>query len=843
MNIFSVQRTKDAIVRDNLELVGAAAFLLLALLVFFWPAVFGGRVLLPADLIFNLDPLWQPLAPEGYSDPSNSLLADQVYQFYPWEAFARRSLAKGRLPLWNPYTDGGTPFIGNAQSAIFSPFHLVGYLFSLHSSLVVGAFLRLFVAGTFTFLFAREVGINFFGALLAMVAFTFSGPMIMWLGHPHSLVIAWLPMILFTTERVLTRRRKKYVAFGALTIGAQFLGGHPETSFHVMLAWAAYVLYRVVSLEKWHPPQWLPHLARIGATALSGVLIAAVQLLPFAEALWHSATLSARASRASDPTSSLSARFLFDWHEWPTIITTLLPNYFGTPLNDSYWFPYSNYVEQNAYVGVLPLMLASLVILRNVSPSLSRPNKRNWVLLFGSMAFVSLGVALHFPVLNVINALPLFSLMANERLRLVYALAMAILAGLGMDVVTSNAARKFRRSATRFLGVLALGSIILITVTFVGLIVFKDKVIQSGQGFMEANWNTTPYLSRSLDYYYDLVEGRYQKKLDLFHPNNIVMYIPVLITFVWGVIGWWERKANVRGKMWHWIILLLTIFDLFLTGMPFNPNLASQHVFPTPEAIRFLHQDPGMYRVSGTDLTLYPNSGMLFNLHDIRGYDTIVSHRYVNLIDRLEGHYRFHFHSLFRRADSPLWDLLNVKYVLTDQNLEGKWEIVYQNEGNLKVYRNRDVLPRAFMVHRAIIVDNPDQSLKRILDPAFDLGKNVMLEKRPAGWSDSPAQFTPADSTRIVTYRPNYIKVNVRTTSKGLLVLTDTYAPGWKACVDGHPVPVYIANHAFRAVVVPNGHHQVEFVYRPWSFYVGAILSLFTLITISVFLVLSMRTR
>jgi hypothetical protein len=355
-------------------------------------------------------------------------LADQVYQFHPWKVFARRSIAHGQLPLWNPYTDGGVPFVGNAQSALFSPFNLASYLLPLYPSYVITAILRLLVAGIFTFLFAREIGIRPLGALLAMVTFTFSGPMVVWLGHPHSFVIVWLPAILFTTERALLQQRAPYVAASGLLIGAQFLGGHPETSFHVMLVWGAYSLYRVVSLEGWHPSRWLSRLGIIGAMALSGILVSAIQLLPFAEALFHSATLSARASELSPDALLSLTRLLFDWHRWPTVITAVLPQYFGTSLDDSYWFPYSNYVEQNAYVGVLPLALATVTVVRNLRPPFSP--KRNWVLLFALVALICLGVALHLPGINLVNALPPLSMTANGRLRLIYAFAAAILAGL-----------------------------------------------------------------------------------------------------------------------------------------------------------------------------------------------------------------------------------------------------------------------------------------------------------------------------------------------------------------------------------------------------------------------------
>jgi len=813
--------------RTSQETVEAAVLLLLLSATFFWPAVFGGRVLLPTDLIFELDPLWQPLAPEGYTHPANPILSDQVYQFFPWKVFALRSLARGQLPLWNPYTDAGLPFVGNAQSAIFDPFNLLSYLLPLYSSYVVTAILRLFVAGIFTFLLAREIGLDKFGALLAMVAFTFSGPLIVWLGHPHSRVIVWLPAMLLTVERALTRRSGLYVIASGLTIGAQFLGGHPETSFHVMLAWAAYALYRAISLDGWRLSRLIPQLMRAATAGAIGVLLAAVQLLPFVEALFHSATLSAREAEASSSMSVFLVSLFFEWHDWPTAITALLPQYFGTDLNGSYWFPYSNYVEQNTYAGVLPLALATMVTLRNLRrcPSLHR----NLVMFFALMAIVCLGIGLGLPLLNAVNYLPFFNIAANGRLRLIYVFAVAILAGLGLDGINSGY-HPPRRITLRILVLLALISLLLIALAYVGFTVFKDQVIHSGRAFMESRWGT-PYFSRPLEYYYGLVGERYEKKLALFRPSNIVMYLPVLIALSWFALHRWSQRRHIGTRTWSYVALSLTLLDVFLVGMPFNSTIAPQQVFPTPGAIQFLQQDHDIYRVSGTDLILNPNSGMVFGISDIRGFDIVVPQRYADLIDRLEGHYRFHFHSLLVQANSPLFDLLNVKYVLTDQELDGKWELVYRDTGNVKVYRNQNVLPRAFVVYRAEIVDHAAQSLERVTDSSFDFREKVVLEEVPAGWTEPPKMSSSA-TVHIVDYQPNQVKVKVETPADGLLVLTDTYAPGWKALLDGQSTPVYVADHAFRAVVVPTGTHQVEFVYEPLSYRVGAVTSLLTIMAL-----------
>jgi hypothetical protein len=818
----------------------ATLLLLLSLLVFFWTAVFGGRVLLPTDLIFEIDPLWQPLAPKGYTHATNRILSDQVYAFFPWRVFTARSLDQGQLPLWTPYINGGQPFVGNAQSAVFSPFSLLGYLLPLYSSHVVMAIFRLSVAGVFTFLFGREVGLSKPGALLAMVVFTFSGPMIVWLGYPLSPVIVWLPAMLLTIKRALARKSGLYLIACSLTIGAQFLGGHPETSFHVMLAWASYAFYHAVGLDGWRPSKLIPQLLRIAGAAAMGALLAAVQLLPLVEALSQSALLAARQAGAVVKTSSILTHLLLEWHQWPTAITAILPQYFGTPLDKSYLFPYSNYVEQNAYVGVLPLALAAAVTLHSLKHRFYP--LRNHVLFFALLAGLCLGIAIRLPLVNIINHLPLFSIVSNERMRLIYAFAVAVLAGLGFDEI-SKGRHNCRRATLRTLVLLALVSLILIVLAYVALVVFEDEVIRFGRAFVETQWGT-PYYPRPLEYYYTQVEERYEKMRASFLPSNVTMYLPVIVALACLALYRWSQKLCAKTKAWTYTALGLTIADLFLVGIPFNPTIAPEHIFPTPDAIRFLQQDSDIYRVTGTGLILYPSSGMIFGISDIRGYDAVVPRRYVNLIDRVEGHYRSGINSLFTQVDSPLLDLLNVKYVLTDQELNGRWKLAYRGTGGVNVYRNQNVLPRAFVVNRAEVAESGAQSLERVTDSTFDFRKSVVLEEMPVDWAEPPEGASNA-VVQIVEYQPNRVQLEVETSADGLLVLSDTYASGWEALVDGQATRVYIADHAFRAVVVPAGTHQVEFAYKPLAFKIGLGISLLTLgsMSIAVVKVLLVRRR
>lgn len=777
------------------EVISINLIFLAVLVVFFWPALFQKRALLGVDLIFQLDPLWHSLAPEGYS-PSNPVLGDQPYQFFPWKVFLLQSLAQGQLPLWNPYTNCGLPFVGNAQSAVFSPFNLISYLFTLNAIFVVTAILRLWVAGLFTYLFAREIKLSRNGALLAGLTFAFSGPVIAWLHHPHTLVIVWLPAMLLATEKLLVQRSPKYLFLSGLFIGFQFLGGHPETSFHVLLAWGVYALYRTVSIEGWRPGRLWSHLQRLTLAAIIGILIGAVQTFPFLEAILNSATLAFRQEGARNSLSL--TKLFFQWQQWPTGITVLVPSFFGAEAQKNYWYPYSNSVEQNAYSGILPLALAIVAVWQCIKQR-TLPN-RQVVLFFYWMAVMSLGIALNLPLFNVVNYLPIFSLVNNSRLRFVYGFAVAILAGLGFDYLINT---RTIRTAFRILVIISLVNFLIVGTSFTGFIMVKNGFAHFGYAFTGKHWNTF-----------------------FFNP---LLYLPIFVTLIWGICQSVLFKRYNPPKWLGMVVLGVVLIDALLTEKSLLPFIDQQKVFPKPGAIQYLQQDPDIYRIIGTDLTLQPNTNMVFELADLRGYDLVVPRRFEAFIQQVNGYYAISAFTLFKRIDDNLLDLLNVKYALTDQNLGTPWELVYQDAGRVKVYRNPNVMPRAFIVYQAEIMDSADASLERLTDNAFDFRHSAILEQSPPDWTVSSNTSTPSGIAQIITYRPNHVIIQVETATEGLLILTDTYAPGWQAKIDSTAVPIYIADYTFRAVVVPAGTHHVEFLYQPLSFYGGAAASLLAL--------------
>ena len=113
-------------------------------------------------------------------------------------------------------------------------------------------------------------------------------------------------------------------------------------------------------------------------------------------------------------------------------------------------------------------------------------------------------------------------------------------------------------------------------------------------------------------------------------------------------------------------------------------------------------------------------------------------------------------------------------------------------------------------------------ALRLFFDRSLDAHQTaVFIGPVPPGLS----RQNPSGTVRIVDDRQNTLRLISDAKARAVLVLQDSWDDDWKAYVDGKPSTVYRVNYAFRGVVVPAGHHQIDFAYRPFLVIVGVIIS------------------
>ena len=260
------------------------AAILLGFALAFWSRVlFTGRVLLPGEMLGGFAPFGNnPRA------PWTILQWDALAQYFPWRHFAATQLRAGHIPLWNPYQFGGTPFVANAQSAVFYPLNLPFWVFDTAYAFGVSALLGSVVALAGTFLLARRWGQSRAAAILSATAFAFCGFLSSWALLPTLFQTAcWLPLCLYFYEGAVENERPTRWTLGLVAgLTCALLAGHAQVFFYILLALAL----RQAFLKR----TWRGLAVGVG-TLVFALCLGALQLLPTLELAKNSSRVAAGA--------------------------------------------------------------------------------------------------------------------------------------------------------------------------------------------------------------------------------------------------------------------------------------------------------------------------------------------------------------------------------------------------------------------------------------------------------------------------------------------------------------------------------------------------------------------
>lgn len=134
-------------------------------------------------------------------------------------------------------------------------------------------------------------------------------------------------------------------------------------------------------------------------------------------------------------------------------------------------------------------------------------------------------------------------------------------------------------------------------------------------------------------------------------------------------------------------------------------------------------------------------------------------------------------------------------------------------------------LPRARIVHEVRTAPTADASRTAVLDPEIDPTTTAVIESMPQDVPVAPPPAGASERVAVVTESDTEVVVEADVAAAAVLVLSDTYFPGWHATIDGYPAPIYAADHAFRGVPVAGGRHRIVFAYAPASLQWGERIS------------------
>lgn len=705
----------------------------------------------PSDYLVDFFAPWDT---EYEMAVKNNAMPDVITQIFPWKKLTIDTWKSGQIPLWNPYSFSGTPHAGNYQSAVFSPVNLLFFIFPFVDAWTLMILLQPIVAASGMYLFIRRLEKSREASLISAIAFMFCNFMVTWMAYGTlGWAIAFLPWALWAAvagSGVVV----------SLAVAASFLSGHFQISVYVLGVVLAYILY----VRK----------VRLLVYVLLGLFLASPQIF-----------LTYDSYVASTRNVGIGKIEVIPWQY---IITLFAPDFFGNPVTRNDWF--GHYAEWGAFVGVVPLLLGLLSLVRKA---------KDGRVFFIFLSFTSVLFAYPTPVNDLLYRLnvPVFSTSASSRIIVLLSFAIASLSAFGFDDLKSP-----RKSLVRFVISCCIG----IGVLWMFLI--------TTQAFTE-------------------------DQLTIARRNSILPTVIAVSSLFIMLLGMWRKK--IVPQIIFASLFVLVALDSLRFAAKWMPMGSREHMYPQISSLTFLTSNIGYNRVFGN---IGNEVASVFGVPLIEGYDALYQGRYAKFINSAttglttpggRSVVQFDKHAKFK---TNILKLLGIKYIyhrVSDGSNswafpyweyveDGTMQVVFNDE-KYQIFEYTDAYPRAFLASAYKIETDEQHIINTLFAEEFDSRETVVLEEKPS--------FEPSvgeGSAEIVLYKPTSVTIQTTSDVPKLLFLSDVYDPGWHAFVDGEKTPVYRAHYDFRAVSVPAGVHAVEFYYFPKKLSYGFLLSFGALI-------------
>jgi len=801
------------------------AFLILSVLaaMLLLPVLGGDRVLFPRDARsvipwrYNADAeLRISLERERFND----VLTDKnVFDFPKLHAAYRLWSEEGKVPLWSPYTFCGNPLVASAMPSPLYPGNL-SFLVDPYRGFTWSALIHLVLSGFFVFLYIRALGMRATAGLLAGTAYAFSGWFLVHLYLPSYIYAAtWFPLMLLAVERFLRGGELLWIVALAGAAALSVLAGFPQVTVFSLYVVAFYALFRLC--RTWKELGTAPAVLRGAGLVLGvvlGVGLAGFQILPMLELKEY----SGRAYMDLEDIQGGSLRPL-------GLIGLVMPDFFGNPADqgptettgrragpllprqlglDGRPPPEdfgNNYLENTHYIGILPLLLAVVALIRR-----KRPVTYFWF----SVAVLALLMSIAFPLLRPVYEYgPFLRIGGIKRFLFVFTAAGAILAGIGFDGAVGAGRPRFRWGILPYLPAIVL-------VATAGPLLLSSDLLHN---LLAALARLSPLPADSVA----KMSGGPDMADWVANTRWCILRAAVVLLPASGI--YFLLRLGVRPRPLRFAVLLITFLDLAWLGYGFNPVHRPDQMAPTP-GIEFLarRDERPPFRVARygerAHFVLPPNTGMVYGIQDVQGWDVLFPARYqrfMNLIEPGVGK-AHHLIGPFRdprSLTSPFVDLLGVRYVLT----HGDWgphpapgyrpaypldpSGVFDRERikgeGLVIYENTEALPRAFLAADVALAASEEDAFRWLEErgrkPGFDPARAVILQ----GLDAKPLAVDARPEVKVTAYQARHVTVEVGPGGRAVLVLTDAFFPAWTASLeDGTRLPIQRADGIFRAVVL-----------------------------------------
>ena len=741
----------------------------LAGFLFFLPNLLKGTIPIPGDALLGLYHPWRDVSYHGFNKGKfpvkNPLITDPILQTYPWRKIVIDNFKQLQLPLWNPHSFSGQPLLANVQSAPFQIFNLLFLLFPFKLAWGFQIILPLVLGAFFMSLFLKSLNLSNEAVIFGSIILPFSGFFVAW-GQWGTVISSaiWLPLILFTINKLYRSVRPLWLLVLVFSASQSIFSGHIQTSIYVLAVSILFACFLFAKSRK------IPPILFTLIGLVLGIMISAIQIIPTLEFV----KLSAR---------SLDQSYFQGRQDWflplQNLIQLFVPDFFVNPATYNYWGIW-NYGEFVSFIGVIAVSFAILGFFA----------KKRQSTFFIFLLFLSLILALE----NSISKIPYFfnipfvSSMQPSRIIFLAIFSLCVLCAFGFEVFL-----KSKEKIKLFLLPLSI-------FVFIFLLAI-----------------TAFFLSSAFPLFEDMTASR------IVFRNIIIPGFATL--FLMGIFS--LKFLRFPKKLIILAIFTVTIFELFRFTNKFLPFSQSKLIFPGTETTTFLANQQKPFRVLATDRRIFGgNSLSAYGIETVQGYDPLFLKDYSRLISSWNENKKVdagNFNRIItpQNYQSPISNLLNVKYVASfDDISQTGFKKIFQ-EGETKIFANENAFGRAFLVNEIIKVKDKDAELEKL----FEENTNLETVAFSSEINFPKKKTIDTGTIRFESYSDQQFTFKVNVLEEAPLVISNIYYPGWKAYINGEQTPIYRVNYLLQAIIVPSGENSVEFKFLPRSFYNGFYIS------------------
>ncbi len=806
--------------------------LILSIYIFFIGAIFGG----------------------GFGASDN--LASESFSTY-----LAKAKESGQFPHWLPYIFCGLP--GYAAllvtgerlwdfipQIIFTLTEFVGTIFDSDLARVL-CFYAIYAIGMYVLMRYKEH--NRFVSFITAFAAVFSTQIILWVMIGHNtkpIVFSMFPWIFLLIEKLREKFSIFYTAILIFIVHFMVSGSHIQMIFYGICAFGLYLLFELISrlLTKREPLSVVRVTILLLISGSMAFLMSADRYFSTMEYTPYSTRGSAPAvnvDRSQDATGGNTYEYATMWSfSPPEMITFFVPNYFGFgqmkykgPLTNNREIKMPMYWGQKEFEDAPPYMGIVVIFLAIVGIVLYRRDIFIQFLIVLSVFSLLLSFGKNFSILYDLfyYYVPSFNKFRAPSMALaLLQFAVPILAGYGLTGII-NWQKKLPKEQKKLFLFSVVAPIGLLISGFLFTILFKSAYMDAVAG--------SRFIATLASNYGQSTALEFQKVI--FKEMSSDWYMTGFLASLAGLFIYLYVKGKIKNfSLFAILIFLVMIIDLWRVGyrpMDYEDKKSDWRkvYFQKTDVINFLQQDTTIFRIADF-ASPTPNLPAYFLLENVGGYHSAKLRVYQDLLDVIEGGSTSNVTSPF------LWNLMNVKYIITNRPLGENIEAIFQSQQTGQyVYYNPEMLERAFYVDSVIVADQPVDILYKMKNKEFNPAEVAYVEKSLPIKIDKPAEN---DYVRILQKENEYIRLEALSSGNNLMFISEIYYPPcWKAYIDGKETEIIKTNYAFRSIIIPAGKHIVEFKYIADQFEKGKNISLaanlLTLFVLIIGVVLELRNK